>query len=81
MSRFCVSPREENLLQVFRIFGYLKKYPNKAIGVVDRESIINKKVVEDMTTSYGFEDQYAYAYEEMHESYQFLSSSIVIMPQ
>lgn len=54
LSRFCVSLREEKLLQVFRIFGYLKKYPNKAIGVVDRESIINKKLLEDMTMNYGF---------------------------
>jgi hypothetical protein len=33
MSRFCVSPREGHMHQVFMIFGYLKKYPNEAIRI------------------------------------------------
>ncbi len=69
MSRFCVSPREGHLDRVFRIFGHLKKYPNKAIGIVDRELIINKELLEDRTTNYGFEDFYAYAYEELDERF------------
>jgi hypothetical protein len=67
MSRFCISPREGHLHRIFRIFGYLKKYPNKAIGIVDREPIMNKELLENMTTDYGFEDYYAYAYEELDE--------------
>jgi hypothetical protein len=69
MSRFCISPREGHLHRIFRVFGYLKKYPNKAIGIVDREPIVNKELLENMTTDYGFEDYYAYAYEELDERF------------
>ena len=69
MSRFCVSPKKGHLDLVFRIFGYLKKYPNKAIGVVNREPIVNKELLENVTTDYGFEDYYAYVYEEMDERF------------
>jgi hypothetical protein len=69
MSRFCLSPREGHLRRVFRIFGYLKKYPNKAIGIVDIDPIINRNELEEFHNSYDFKDQYAYAYEEIDEHF------------
>jgi uncharacterized protein (DUF2249 family) len=69
MSRFCISPREGHLQRVFRIFGYLKKYPNKAIGIVDKDPVINRNELEEFHNSYDFEDQYAYAYEEIDERF------------
>ncbi len=54
MSRFCVSPREGHLHRVFRIFGYLKKYPNKSIGLVDRDPILNSDILQEITTSHDF---------------------------
>lgn len=65
MSRFCVSPREGYLHRVFRIFGYLKKYPNKAIGIVERDPIINKDLLQEVRNDYDFEDLYAYAREDI----------------
>jgi hypothetical protein len=45
-------------------------YPNKAIGIVDMDPIINNMdVLEEVTTSYDFDDQYAYAYEEIDECF------------
>jgi hypothetical protein len=69
MSRFCVSPREGHLHRVFRIFGYLKKYPNKSIGIIDRDPILTSDVLQEITTSHDFDEQYAYDFEEIDERY------------
>jgi hypothetical protein len=69
MSRFCVCQREGHLHCVYRIFGYLKRYPNKAIGIVDRDPVINKELLESMTSEYGFEDYYAYAHDEVYDCF------------
>ncbi len=62
-------PKTGHLQRVFRIFGYLKKYPNKAIGIVDKDPVINRNELEEFHNSYDFEDQYAYAYEEIDERF------------
>ncbi len=69
LSRFCTNPREGHLERVYRIFGYLRKYPNKAIGIVERDPIVNKDLLQDHTTNYDFEDQYAYAHEEIDDRF------------
>ncbi len=69
MSRFCVCPRMGHLHRVFRIFGYLKKYPNKAIGIVERDPIVNKDILQEITHNCDFEDHYAYAHEEIDERF------------
>ena len=69
MSRFCVSPREGHLHRVFRIFGYLKKYPNRAIGINEKDPIINREMLQEIPTNYDFEDQYTYAYEDIDERF------------
>jgi hypothetical protein len=33
MTRFSAAPREGHLTRVLRIWGYLKKYPNPALGI------------------------------------------------
>lgn len=69
MSRFCASPREGHLHWVFRSFGNLKKYPNRALGIIDRDPIINKEQLQEIPSGYDFEDQYVYAYEDIDEHF------------
>jgi hypothetical protein len=33
LSRFCSCPREGHMSRAFRIWGYLKKYPNRSLGI------------------------------------------------
>jgi hypothetical protein len=69
MSRFCVCPREGCLHRVFRISEYLKKYPNKAIVIVDEDPIINKELLQNVPTTHDFKDKYVYAFEAIDEQF------------
>lgn len=65
-----MNPREDHLIRVFRIFGYLKKYPNKVIGIVEKDPIIHKELLQESTTNHDVEDQYAYAHEDMDDHFR-----------
>jgi hypothetical protein len=63
MSRFYAVPREGHLTRVLRIWGYLKKYPDRAISInntspEDEEEITQKTIID-------FASQYSYAKEEV----------------
>jgi hypothetical protein len=47
----------------------LKKYPNKAIGIVERDLIVNKELLQTTDSNYDFEDQYSYAHEDIDERF------------
>jgi hypothetical protein len=63
LSRFCAAPREGHYKRVLRLWGYLKKYPDKALAIDARDPLFDPKEPEDFQPD--FEDQYRYATEEL----------------
>jgi hypothetical protein len=63
MSRFCAAPREGHYKRVLQLWGYLKKYPDKAVAIDAREPIFDPMEPEDFEPD--FEDQYRYASEDI----------------
>jgi hypothetical protein len=55
------------IFNVFLEYLDILRYPNKAIGIDDKDPIVNKDILQQMPMDYDFEDQYAYAYEDMDE--------------
>ena len=62
LSRFLCCPREGHLRRLFRVWGYLKKFPNKSIGICAEDPIYEQPLTEFKA---DFEDQYRYAKEEI----------------
>ena len=62
LSRFLCCPRDGHLKRLKRVWGYLKKFPNKAIGIV-AEAPVFEVPLEKFEAD--FEDQYKDAYEEI----------------
>jgi hypothetical protein len=58
MSRFSAASREGHLTRVLRIWGYLKKYPNNALGI-DHTPLHNKDEIHQKTII-EFANQYSY---------------------
>lgn len=63
LSRFCAAPREGHYKRLLRLWGYLKKYPDKALAIDARDPIFDPKEPVDFEPD--FEDQYGYAKEEL----------------
>jgi hypothetical protein len=63
LSRFSAAPREGHLSHVLQVWGYHKKYPNRAIR------IDSSPFKENLTSKFNFADQYSYAVEDMDKSY------------
>jgi hypothetical protein len=62
LSRYCSAPREGHLARVYRLWGYIKKYPNKSISINASEPRYHPVKPEEFKAD--FEDQYRYAKEE-----------------
>jgi hypothetical protein len=58
MSRFSAASREGHLTRVLRIWGYLKQYPNNALGI-DHTPLHNKDEIHQKTII-DFANQYSY---------------------
>jgi hypothetical protein len=67
LSQFSTAPREGHLSRVLRVWGYLKKYPNRAIRI-DSSPFKGKPDVKQKEV-FNFADQYSYAVEEMDKSF------------
>jgi hypothetical protein len=63
LSRFCSSPREGHYKRMVRLFGYLKKYPDKSISIDGRDPIYAPDHEDELRPD--FADQYSYASEEI----------------
>jgi hypothetical protein len=63
LRRFCAAPREGHYKRVLRLWGYLKKYPDKAVAIDARDPIFNP--TEPIDFQPDFEDQYGYATEDI----------------
>jgi len=63
LSRFCAAPREGHYKRLLRLWGYLKKYPDKAVAIDARDPIFDPKEPVEFEPDFG--DQYGYASEDM----------------
>ena len=66
LSRFLCCPREGHMKRLKRVWGFLKKFPNKAIGIV-AEAPVFEIPLEEFEAD--FEDQYRDAYEEIDPAF------------
>jgi hypothetical protein len=63
LSRFCAAPREGHYKRLLRLWGYLKKYPDKAVAIDARDPLFDPKEPVEFEPDFG--DQYGYASEDM----------------
>jgi hypothetical protein len=63
LSRFCACPREGHLSRALRIWGYLKKYPNRSLSIKSGKFPIPGEQLDH--SFIDFVEQYAYAKEEI----------------
>jgi len=63
LSRFCSCPREGHYKRMVRLWGYLKKYPDKSIAIDARDPIYAPEHGSELQPD--FADQYSYASEEI----------------
>lgn len=50
-------------------FWISEKVSKKAIGVVEKDPIINKDTLQEIVNNHDFEDQYAHAHEDIDERF------------
>ena len=62
LSHFSCCPCEGHIRRLFRVWGYLKKFPNKSIGICAQDLVYEEPLEEFRA---DFEDQYEYASEEI----------------
>jgi hypothetical protein len=66
LSRFTACPRQGHLDRALRVFGYLKKRPNRRIVVDSRDpTLIGGQDALDLDYTEEFNDQYPEAFEEI----------------
>ena len=63
LSRFCSGPRDGHYKRMVRLFGYLKKYPDKSLSIDGRNPIYAPDHESELRPD--FADQYSYASEEI----------------
>jgi hypothetical protein len=69
LSRFTACPRQGHLERVLRVFGYLKKRPNRRIVVDSRDpEYVGAEAARELDLTEEFRDQYANAFEEIDAS-------------
>jgi hypothetical protein len=66
LSRFSCCPREGHLKRLKRVWGYLKKFPNKCIGICAQDPVFSEPLDEFVA---DFEDQYKDVCEEMDPAF------------
>jgi hypothetical protein len=66
LSRFSCCPREGHMKRLRRVWGYLKKFPNKSIGICAQDPVLEGPLIEFEA---DFEDQYKDVYEEIDPAF------------
>ena len=66
LSRFSCCPRDGHLRRLKRVWGYLKKFPNKCIGISAQDPVFSETLGE---LEVDFADQYKDVYEEMDPAF------------
>jgi len=67
LSRFCSCPREGHYQRMIRLWGYLKKYPDKSIAIDARDPIYAPEHGAELKPD--FADQYSYATDAFDERF------------
>jgi hypothetical protein len=67
LSRFCSCPREGHYTRMIRLWGYLRKYPDKSISIDARDPIYAPNHEDGLQAD--FADQYSYASEEIDQMF------------
>ena len=67
LSHFSCCPHEGHIRRLFRVWGYLKKFPNKSISICAQDPVY-KEPLEELKAD--FEDQYEYASKELIHPFQ-----------